>query len=154
MESTLFPKLVIRKRSGIMMENILTLTVYFTGFAIIAFASNQYDLAALCAVIAGATLAFLWFNIPPARFYMGETGTIGLTATLAVVAFLTDSLLVLPIIAGLLVIETGSVILQLLYKKFLHRKLFLCAPIHHHLEAKGWGGAKITMRLWLLFMFC
>lgn len=124
----------------------------FAAFGVIAFANQQYDLAALCAVITGTTLAFLWFNIPPARFFMGETGTIGLTATLAVVAFLTDSLIVLPIIAGLLVIEVGSVIIQLSYKKFMRKKLFLCTPIHHHFEAKGWGRAKITMRFWLLGM--
>ncbi len=124
--------------------------IMFGAFAIIAFANQQYDLAAFCGVIAGATLAFLWFNIPPARFYMGETGTIALTATLAVVAFLTDSLLVLPIIGGLLVIEAGSVIIQLTSKKLFHKKVFLCAPIHHHLEAKGWGRDKITMRFWIL----
>ena len=122
----------------------------FGAFAIIAFANQQYDLAAFCAVIVGANLAFLWFNIPPARFYMGETGTIGLTATLAVVAFLTDSLLVLPIIGGLLVLEAGSAIVQITSKKLFKRKVFLCAPIHHHLEAKGWGRDKIVMRFWII----
>lgn len=129
-----------------------TFSIMFAAFGIIAFSNTQYDLATFCAVIAGATLAFLWFNIPPARFYMGETGTIGLTATLAVVAFLTDSVLVLPIIAGLLVIEVGSVLIQLFSKKFLHKKIFLCTPIHHHLEAKGWAREKITMRFWILGM--
>ncbi len=124
--------------------------IMFMAFSIIAFADLQYNLAAFCAVISGTTLAFLWFNIPPARFYMGETGSIGLTATLAAVAFLTDSLLVLPIIAGLLVLEAGSVILQLVSKKLFHKKIFLCAPIHHHLEAKGWSREKITMRFWLV----
>jgi len=81
---------------------------------------------------------------------MGETGTIGLTATLAAVAFLTDSLIVLPIIAGLLVIETGSVTIQLISKKFWHKKIFQCAPIHHHLEAIGWSREKITMRFWII----
>jgi len=125
-------------------------SIIFSAFSIIAFARGQYDLAGLCAVLAGTTLAFLWFNIPPARFYMGETGIIGLTATLAVVAFLTDSVLVLPIIAGLLVIESGSAILQLLSKKFFKRKLFLAAPIHHHFEAKGWSPEKVTMRFWII----
>jgi len=125
-------------------------SIMFGAFSIIAFANTQYNLAAFCAVITGTTLAFLWFNIPPARFYMGETGTIGLTATLAAVAFLTDSLLVLPIIAGLLVIEVGSVIIQLTAKKFWHKKLFLCTPIHHHLEAIGWSREKITMRFWIV----
>lgn len=126
--------------------------IMFAAFSLIAFNQTQYDLAAFCAVIAGSTLAFLWFNIPPARFYMGETGSIGLTATLAVVAFLTDSVLVLPIIGGLLVLESGSVILQLLSKNIFHKKIFLSAPIHHHLEAKGWGRDKIVMRAWILGM--
>jgi phospho-N-acetylmuramoyl-pentapeptide-transferase len=83
---------------------------------------------------------------------MGESGIMGLTATLTAVAFLTNSVLILPIIAGLLVIEAGSVIIQLLSKKLLGRKIFLSAPIHHHLEAKGWSQPKITMRFWILGM--
>ena len=127
-------------------------SIMFGAFSIIAFSLRQYNLASFCAVVAGAILAFLWFNIPPARFYMGESGMLGLTTTLAAVAFLTDSVLVLPIIAGLLVIEVGSVILQLISKKFFQKKIFLCAPIHHHLEAKGWPPEKITMRFWILAM--
>ena len=103
-------------------------SIMFGAFAIIAFSNGQYNLATFCSVITGATLAFLWFNIPPARFYMGETGTIGLTATLAAVAFLTDSLVVLPIIGGLLVVEAGSVIIQLIAKKFWHKKVFHYTP--------------------------
>ncbi len=122
----------------------------FGAYGIIAFWRGQVDLAALCLAIVGALLAFLWFNIPPARFYMGETGMMGLTATLTVVAFLTDSVLVLPIIGFLLVIESGSVILQLFSKKFLKKKIFLAAPIHHHFEAKGWPHYKVTMRFWII----
>jgi len=129
-----------------------TLATIFSAFSIIAFSQGQIDLAAFCAVLAGAILAFLWFNIPPARFYMGESGMMGLTATLAAVAFLTNSVFVLPIIGGLLVIEAGSVILQLLSKKFRHKKIFICSPIHHHLEAIGWSQSKITMRFWILGM--
>lgn len=122
----------------------------FGAFAGIALFLGQIDLAAFCAAILGALLAFLWFNIPPARFYMGESGIMGLTAALTVVAFLTDSVLVLPIIAILLVIESGSVILQLLSKKFRGKKIFLASPIHHHFEAKGWPHYKVTMRFWLI----
>ena len=124
--------------------------VIFAAFGGIALFNGQVDLAAFCAVIAGAILAFLWFNIPPARFYMGETGMLGLCCALTVVAFLTDSILVLPIIGFLLVIESGSVIIQLLSKKFLKKKVFLAAPIHHHFEAKGWPNSKITMRFWVI----
>ena len=122
----------------------------FGAFALIAFFQGQINLASFCAVIVGTILAFLWFNIPPARFYMGETGILGLTAVLAVVAFLTDSVFVLPIIAGILVLEAGSVILQILSKKIRKKKIFLCAPFHHHLEAIGWPACKITMRLWVI----
>jgi phospho-N-acetylmuramoyl-pentapeptide-transferase len=128
-----------------------TFSSIFAAFGIIAFAQGQIDLAAFCFVIAGATLAFLWFNIPPARFYMGETGMMGLTAALTVVAFLTDSVLVLPLIAILLVAETMSVIIQLLSKKLRGgKKVFLAAPIHHHFEALGWPPYKVTMRFWVV----
>ena len=122
----------------------------FGAYAAIALSQGQVDIAAFCAVILGALLAFLWFNIPPARFYMGETGIMGLCVVLTVIAFLTDSVLVLPIIGFLLVIEAGSVILQLLSKKFRHKKLFLAAPLHLHFEAKGWPHYKITMRFWVI----
>ncbi|MBI2050121.1 MAG: phospho-N-acetylmuramoyl-pentapeptide-transferase [Candidatus Staskawiczbacteria bacterium] len=127
-----------------------TFASIFGAFTIIAFFQGKVDLATFCAVITGALLTFLWFNIPPARFYMSETGTLGLTAVLSVVAFLTDSVFVLPIIAGLLVLETSSVIIQLLSKKFRKRKIFLSTPIHHHFEAIGWPQYKITMRAWIL----
>lgn len=122
----------------------------FAAFGGIALFRGQIDLAAFCTVVTGTILAFLWFNIPPARFYMGETGMVGLCCALTVVAFLTDSVLVLPIIGFLLVVESGSVILQLLSRKIRHKKLFLAAPIHHHFEAKGWPHYKITMRFWVI----
>lgn len=124
--------------------------IMFAAYGFIAFNHSQIDLAAFCWVLTGTILAFLWFNIPPARFYMSETGSLALTSTLAVVAFLTNSVLVLPIIGGLLVIEAGSVIIQLFWKKVFHRKLFKSAPVHHHLEAIGWPRYKVTMRAWIL----
>jgi phospho-N-acetylmuramoyl-pentapeptide-transferase len=123
----------------------------FAAYSVIAYANHQIDLAVFSGVITGATLAFLWFNIPPARFYMGETGIMGLTITLATLAFLTDSVFLLPIIALPLVITSGSVILQLLSKKFRNgKRIFKLAPIHHHFEAIGWSRAKVTMRFWIL----
>jgi phospho-N-acetylmuramoyl-pentapeptide-transferase len=127
-----------------------TFSVIFAAFGGIALFRGQIDIATFCLAVAGAILAFLWFNIPPARFYMGETGIIGLCCSLTVVAFLTDSVLVLPIIGVLLVAESGSVILQLLSKKFLGKKLFLAAPLHHHFEARGWPAHKVTMRFWVI----
>jgi len=122
----------------------------FGAFTIIAFSQGKTDLAAFSAAITGTLFAFLWFNIPPAKFYMGETGILGLTSTMAVVAFLTDSVAVLPIIAGVMVIEVGSIILQLLSKKFRKKKIWLSTPIHHHFEARGWPAEQITMRFWLI----
>jgi len=122
----------------------------FGAFAIIAFSLGQIELASFCAVILGTLFSFLWFNIPPARFYMGETGILGLSITMATIAFITDSVVVLPLIAGILVIETGSVIIQLLSKKFRGKKIWLSTPIHHHLEAIGWTGPQITMRFWIV----
>lgn len=127
------------------------MAVTFTAYAIIAFIHNQIDIAALCAVLGGGILAFLWFNIPPARFYMGETGMLGLTITLSVIAFLTNSVLVLPIIAIPLVATSLSVVIQMIsYKFFGKRRVFKVAPLHHHFEAIGWNREKIVMRYWLM----
>jgi phospho-N-acetylmuramoyl-pentapeptide-transferase len=123
----------------------------FGAYTAIAYANNQIDIAALCGVITGATLAFLWFNIPPARFYMGETGIMGITITLSTIAFLTDSVLILPVVALPLVISSGSVILQILSKKLRGgKRIFKLAPIHHHFMALGWTPYKVTMRFWIL----
>lgn len=122
----------------------------FGAYGAIAFSQGQYDLATFCGVVTGALLAFLWFNIPPARFYMSETGILGLTTTLAVLVFLTDTVFIFPIIALVLMAEIGSTALQLASKKIFKRKIFLIAPIHHHFEAKGWPSYKVTMRFWLI----
>ncbi|MEK7610433.1 MAG: hypothetical protein AAB468_01655 [Patescibacteria group bacterium] len=127
------------------------MAIIFAAYSGIAFFQNQIDLAAFCAVITGGTLAFLWFNIPPARFYMSETGILGLTTTLTVVAFLTNSVLALPIIAFPLLATSLSVSIQLLSKKLRHgRKIFLVAPVHHHFEALGWPAHKVVMRYWVI----
>lgn len=122
----------------------------FASYAIVAYSFNQIDIAAFSGAIAGAIFAFLWFNIPPARFFMGETGIMGLTIALATIAFLTNSVLLLPVIAFPLVATSGSVILQAYFKKFHHRRLFRLAPLHHHFEAIGWPHYKVTMRYWVL----
>lgn len=127
-----------------------TFASIFGAFTVIAFVQGMTNLATFCAVICGTLFAFLWFNIPPARFYMAETGVLGLTSTMTVVAFLTDSVVVLPIIAGLLVLEAGSVIIQLLSKKIRKKKIWQSTPIHHHLEAIGWTPCQITMRFWII----
>jgi phospho-N-acetylmuramoyl-pentapeptide-transferase len=135
-------------------------TTMFVAYGGIAFYQQQINLAAFCATVAGSILAFLWFNIPPARFYMSETGSMGLTITLTVVAFMTDRLgggygfLVLPIIAMPLVITALSNVIQISSKKFRGKKVFLVAPIHHHFEALGWPAYKVTMRYWIFSTIC
>ena len=124
----------------------------FAAYGGIAFFRGQIDLAAFSGVVLGAILAFLWFNIPPARFYMGESGIIGLTTSLTVVAFLTDSVIVLPVIGAILMVEVGSDIIQFASKRFRGKKVFLIAPIHHHFEALGWPPYKVTMRFWVISM--
>lgn len=122
----------------------------FSSYAIISFSQGRIELATFCGAIVGALLAFLWFNIYPARFFMGDTGSMSLGTTLGVVAMLTNSALFLPFIGFILVIESLSVIIQVLYKKIKKRKLFLSTPIHHHFEAKGWPETKVTMRFWVI----
>lgn len=122
----------------------------FASFAIIAFAQGLFILAAFCAVIVGALLGFIWFNIFPAHFIMGDTGALSLGATLGVIAMMTDSVVVLPIIGFVFVIETLSVIIQITSKKLFGKKVFLIAPIHHHFEKKGWSEPNIVMRFWII----
>ena len=126
------------------------LVIAFAVFGAIAFVQSKIDLAAFCSAICGALLAFLWFNIYPARFFMGDTGSNSLGATLAVVALMTNSSLILPIVCFVYVIESLSVVIQLTSKKFFGRKIFLSTPIHHHFEALGWPETKFTMRAWIL----
>lgn len=128
-----------------------TLLTAFGAYGIIAYAQGHYDLAAFCGVIIGALLAFLWFNIYPARFFMGDTGSMSLGVTLGIIAMLTNQFLLLPLIGFILVIESGSVIIQVVSKKLRGgKKIFLSAPIHHHFEAKGWPETKVTMRFWII----
>ena len=126
------------------------LLICFAAFGVIAFSAGKYDLAAFCGVISGALLAFLWFNINPARFYMGDTGAMSLGITLGVIAMLTNSALILPVIGLVFVIESFSVIIQQLSKKIRGKKIFISSPIHHHLEAIGWSEPKIVMRFWVI----
>jgi phospho-N-acetylmuramoyl-pentapeptide-transferase len=122
----------------------------FGAYGVIAYAQHHYDLAAFCGVILGALLAFLWFNIHPARFFMGDTGAMSLGITLGIIAMLTNQFLLLPLIGFILLIESLSVIIQTISKKIRGKKIFLSAPVHHHFEAKGWPETKVTMRFWII----
>ncbi len=127
-----------------------TLAASFASIMGIALVQQQIGIAAFAGTIIGALLAFLWFNIYPARFFMGDTGAFGLGATLAVLAFLTNTVMVLPIIAFIFVIEALSSVIQRFSKRYFSRKVFLIAPLHHHFEAKGWPETKVTMRFWVV----
>lgn len=127
-----------------------TLLTAFVALGAIAFSQGKIELAVFCGVIIGALLAFLWFNINPARFFMGDTGAMSLGVTLAIIALYTNTALLLPIIGLVFLIESVSVIIQVTSKKLFKRKVFLSAPVHHHLEAVGWPEAKIVMRAWVI----
>ncbi len=126
------------------------LTIAYGAFAVIAYFYGLPILSVFCAVIVGALVAFLWFNVPPAKIYMGDTGSLALGATLGVIAMLTNAVIILAIVGFIFILETVSVMLQLFWKKHFKRKLFLIAPIHHHFEAKGWSETQIVMRFWIL----
>ncbi len=122
----------------------------YLALGVVAFVQGKYDLAAFTGVVAGALIAFLWFNIYPARFFMGDTGSMALGITLGILVMLTNTALLLPFFGFILVVESLSVIIQILSKKIRHKKVFLSAPIHHHFEALGWPETRITMRFWIL----
>ena len=126
------------------------LVISFTVFGAIALLQGHTSLAGFCFTVVGALLAYLWFNIYPARFFMGDVGSFALGTTLGVVAMLTNTLFLLPIIGVLFVVEAGSSLIQIVSKRVFHRKVFISAPIHHHLEAKGWPEVKVTMRFWVI----
>ena len=124
--------------------------IAYGAFGVIALFRGQVQLFAFCMTVVGWLLSYVWFNVPPARFMMGDVGSFALGAGLGVVSMMTNSFFLLPIIGFLLVIEAGSSLIQMLSKKFFGKKIFISAPIHHHLEAKGWGEAKIVMRFWII----
>lgn len=126
------------------------LTMSYSAFGIIALLQGQYHLAAFCFTVIGALLSYLWFNIYPARFFMGDVGSFAYGVSLGVIAMLTNSLFLLPIIGILFVIEAGSSLVQIFSKRVFGKKIFISAPIHHHLEAIGWPEVKVTMRFWVI----
>lgn len=126
----------------------------YGAFGIIAMYQGNILLFGFCATVVGWLLSYIWFNVPPARFMMGDTGSFALGAGLGVVAMMTNSFMLLPIICLPAVVETASSLIQLVSKKFFKKKIFISAPLHHHLEAVGWGEAKIVMRFWIIAGVC
>ena len=126
----------------------------YGAYAVIALFQGQWMLTGFCLTVVGWLLSYIWFNVPPARFMMGDTGSFALGAGLGVVAMMTNSFLLLPVIGLMFVVEAGSSLIQLASKKFFGRKIIISAPLHHHLEAQVWGEAKIVMRFWILSGDC
>lgn len=127
------------------------LTTSFIVYAIICAVEGRYGLAGFCMTIVGALISYTWFNIFPARFFMGDVGAFALGTALGFVAMQTDTVFILPIIGAVYVVETGSVIINRLSRKLRHgKKVFLSSPIHHHFEAIGWPETKVTMRFWII----
>ncbi|OHB21930.1 MAG: hypothetical protein A2939_01520 [Parcubacteria group bacterium RIFCSPLOWO2_01_FULL_48_18] len=126
------------------------LLIAFVCLGVVAFVLGRYDLTVFTATVAGALVAFLWFNVYPARFFMGDTGSMSLGITLGVIAMLTDTALLLPFFAFVLVGESASVIIQVVSKRIAGKKIFISTPIHHHFEALGWPETKVTMRFWII----
>ncbi len=127
------------------------LTSSFTAYAIIAAVEHKFALSGFCLTVVGGLLSYTWFNIYPARFFMGDTGSFALGTALGIIAVQTDTIYVLPLIGLVYVIETGSVIINRLSRKLRNgKKVFLSSPIHHHFEAIGWPETKVTMRFWIL----
>ncbi len=122
----------------------------FMALSVVAFVTGKYDLAAMNATILGSLIAFLWYNIHPARFFMGDTGSMSLGITLGVMVMLTNTAFFLPFFGFILIFESLSVIVQLTSKKIRKKKIFLSTPIHHHFEAIGWPESRVTMRFWII----
>ncbi len=126
------------------------LLMSYGAFGIISIFQAQFILAGFCFTVVGALLSYLWFNIYPARFFMGDTGSFAFGTSLGVIAMLTNSLFLLPIIGIVFVVEAGSSLIQITSKKYFGRKVFISAPVHQHLEAIGWPETKVTMRFWII----
>jgi len=122
----------------------------YIALTVVAFMLGRFHLATFGAVTIGALIAFLWNNIYPARFFMGDTGSMSLGISMGVIAMLTNTTLLLPLFAPILVLESASVIIQVISKKLRGKKIFLSTPIHHHFEALGWHETRVTMRFWII----
>jgi phospho-N-acetylmuramoyl-pentapeptide-transferase len=127
------------------------LVTSFGVYTIIAAVEGQYALAGFCLTIVGALLSYTWFNIHPARFFMGDAGAFALGTALGIIALQTDTIYLLPIIGAVYVAETGSVIINRISRKLRNgKRVFRSSPIHHHFEAIGWPETKVTMRFWVV----
>jgi phospho-N-acetylmuramoyl-pentapeptide-transferase len=129
-----------------------TLIFAFVAYMIIALLNPlpQPNLAIMCALLIGALLGFLWFNVHPAQVFMGDSGSLALGATLAVMALITGQIMLLPLIGIIFVLEVGSDVIQIAAFKLTGKRVFRMAPLHHHFELAGWDEEKITLRFWIV----
>ena len=122
----------------------------FAEYLKIPYVQNVGELSIFCGAIFGSCLGFLWYNAPPAKIFMGDTGSLSLGGSLATVAIIVKHEIVLAIIGGLFVLETVSVIIQVLSFKLTGKRVFMMAPIHHHFEKKGWPESTVVIRFWII----
>lgn len=124
----------------------------FANYLQIPFVPGTGELAILCGALVGASMGFLWFNAPPAMVFMGDTGSLAMGGVLGAIAVMTKHELVLAIVGGLFVLETVSVIVQVLSFKLTGKRVFRMAPLHHHYEKKGWSEPTVVIRFWIIAM--
>jgi len=124
--------------------------VIFAEYLLIQYIPDVGEISIFCGAIVGSCLGFLWYNAPPAKIFMGDTGSLSLGGSLAAVAIIAKHEIVLAIIGGLFVLETISVIIQVISFKLTGKRVFMMAPIHHHFEKKGWAESTIVIRFWII----
>ncbi len=124
--------------------------IVFSDYLLINYISGTGELSVLCGAIIGSALGFLWFNAPPAKVFMGDTGSLALGATIGSIAIMVKHEIVLAIAGGLFVLETLSVVIQVISFKLTGKRVFMMAPLHHHYEKKGWPESTIVIRFWII----
>ena len=124
--------------------------IVFSDYLLINYIPGTGELSVLCGALIGAALGFLWFNAPPAKVFMGDTGSLALGATIGSIAIMVKHEIVLAIAGGLFVLETLSVIIQVISYKLTGKRVFMMAPLHHHFEKKGWAESTIVIRFWII----
>ena len=124
--------------------------IVFSDYLLINYIPGTGELSVLCGALIGSALGFLWFNAPPAKVFMGDTGSLALGATIGSIAIMVKHEIVLSIAGGLFVLETLSVVIQVISFKLTGKRVFMMAPLHHHFEKKGWAESTIVIRFWII----
>ena len=124
--------------------------IIFSDYLQIIYIEGTGEIAIFCGAVIGSCLGFLWFNAPPAKIFMGDTGSLSLGGSLGAIGIITKHEIVLAITGGLFVLEAFSVIVQVISYKLTGKRVFKMAPIHHHFEKKGWAGSTVVIRFWII----